>query len=162
MEPAGDSPPGPARHRGRCQGNTDQEAAMSAVTSAVSELLRGRAHRDRESRLLALCALLLLPWIVVLAATLPAHTVARNWSTAWAGFDLLLAAMLAGTAWLRRTGDPRAGALAGASAAMLVVDAWFDTSTAALGSDVVLAWCSAVFVELPLAVLCARIALRRP
>jgi hypothetical protein len=136
---------------------------MSAITTAARDLLQGRHRKDsdRESRLLALCALLLVPWIVVLAATLPAHTVARNWSTAWSGFDLLLAVMLAGTAWLRHVGDPRVGAAAGASAAMLVVDAWFDTSTATLGLDLVMAWCSAVLVELPLAVVCARIALRR-
>jgi hypothetical protein len=133
---------------------------MSAITAAARELLNGRADRDRESRLLALCALLLVPWIVVLAATLPAHAVTRNWSTAWAGFDVLLAVMLAGTAWLRQAGDQRVGALAGASAAMLLVDAWFDTSTAALGLDLTTAWCSAVFVELPLAAVCARIALR--
>ena len=134
---------------------------MNAITRAARELLRG-ADRERETRLLAGCALLLLPWIVVLAATLPAHTVARNWSVAWAGFDLLLAAMLAGTAWLRHSGDPRASALAGASAAMLLVDAWFDTSTSAAGLDLVTAWGSAVFIELPLAVFCARIALRSP
>ncbi|MBR7825175.1 hypothetical protein KDK95_02575 [Actinospica sp. MGRD01-02] len=117
--------------------------------------------RQRETQLLAGCAVLLVPWIVVLALTLPAHTVARNWSVAWSGFDVLLAIMLGATAWLRRTGDPRVGALAGASAAMLVVDAWFDTSTSAIGIDAAMAWASAVFVELPLAFVCARIALRR-
>ena len=104
---------------------------------------------------------MLLPWIVVLAVTLPAHIVARNWSMAWSGFDVLLAAMLGATAWLRRTGDPRVGAVAGASAAMLVVDAWFDTSTSTIGFSSAVAWCSAVFLELPLAFVCARIALRR-
>lgn len=134
---------------------------MNAIMRAGRQLLSG-ADRERETRLLAGCALLLLPWIVVLAATLPAHTVARNWSVAWSGFDLLLAVMLAGTAWLRHVGDPRAVALAGASAAMLLVDAWFDTSTSATGLDLATAWCSAVFIELPLAAFCARIALRRP
>jgi hypothetical protein len=125
------------------------------------EVLGGGAGRVRESRLLAACALLLLPWIVVLAVTLPAHAVARNWSVAWSGFDMLLAVMLAGTAWCRYRGDSRTGALAGASAAMLLVDAWFDTSTSALGVDEATAWFCAVFVELPLAFVCARIALRR-
>ena len=132
---------------------------MSSIFNAVRAFVRG-SERQRETRLLALCAALLLPWIVVLAATLPAHTMARNWSIAWSGFDVLLAVMLGATAYLRRVGDPRVGSLAGASAAMLLVDAWFDTSTSALGFDLAMAWFSAVFVELPLAFVCARIALR--
>jgi hypothetical protein len=131
---------------------------MRALSVAAREILRGR--REPEVRLLAGCAVALVPWIAVLALTLPAHMVARNWSLAWSGFDLLLAVLLAGTAWLRRRGDARVGALAGASAAMLVADAWFDTSTSARGWDSVSAFVSAVFVELPLAVVCARIAWR--
>ena len=132
---------------------------MSSISAVVREFFRGSV-RQRETRLLGLCAVLLLPWIVVLAATLPAHAVARNWATAWSGFDVLLSVMLGSTAWLRRRGDSRVGALAGASAAMLVVDAWFDTSTSTLGFDCAMAWFSAVFIELPLAFFCARIALR--
>jgi hypothetical protein len=134
---------------------------MSSLRTVVRAFLRG-SELQRETRVLALCAGLLLPWIVVLAATLPAHTMARNWSIAWSGFDVLLAVMLGSTAYLRRVGDPRVGSLAGASAAMLLVDAWFDTSTSALGFDLAMAWFSAVFIELPLAFFCARIALRRP
>ncbi|WP_063628115.1 hypothetical protein [Actinospica robiniae] len=131
---------------------------MTAIRFAANEILHGR--REPEVRLLAGCALALVPWIAVLAVTLPAHTVARNWSLAWSGFDVLLATMLAGTAWLRRRGDARVGALAGASAAMLVADAWFDTSTSAKGWDSATAVVSAVFIELPLAAICARMALR--
>ncbi|MBR7838398.1 hypothetical protein KDL01_34335 [Actinospica durhamensis] len=131
---------------------------MSAMSIATREILHGR--REPEVRLLAVCALALVPWIAVLALTLPAHAVARNWSLAWSGFDVLLALMLAATAWLRRRGDVRVGAVAGASAAMLVVDAWFDTSTSAKGLDSAMAWFSAVFIELPLAAICGRIALR--
>ena len=131
---------------------------MTAIRFTANEILRGR--REPEVRLLAGCALALVPWIAVLAVTLPAHTVARNWSLAWSGFDVLLATMLAATAWLRRRGDVRVGALAGASAAMLVADAWFDTSTSAKGWDSATAVFSAVFIELPLAAVCARIALR--
>ena len=132
---------------------------MSSIFNAARAFVRG-SERQRETRLLGACAALLLPWVVVLAATLPAHTIARNWATAWSGFDVLLSVMLGLTAWLRRRGDARVGALAGASAAMLVVDAWFDTSTSALGLDCATAWFSAVFIELPLAFFCARIALR--
>lgn len=130
----------------------------SRMRAGAREIVRGR--REPEVRLLAGCAVALVPWIAVLAVTLPARAVARNWSLAWSGFDVLLAALLAGTAWLRRRGDVRVGALAGASAAMLLADAWFDTSTSAKGWDSAVAVCCAVFVELPLAVVCARIALR--
>jgi hypothetical protein len=133
----------------------------SAAGSTARVMLRG-GGRERETRLLAVCAVVLVPWIVVLAATLPAHTVARNWSMAWSGFDVLLAAMLGTTAWFLHRRDPRSAVFAGASAAMLMVDAWFDTCTSALGVESATAWFSALCIELPLAFVCARIALRRP
>ncbi|NUP38912.1 MAG: hypothetical protein HOY76_18325, partial [Streptomyces sp.] len=45
--------------------------------------------------------------------------------------------------------------------ALLVVDAWFDTVTAAPGAELVAALAMAVGAELPLAALCAVLALKR-
>jgi hypothetical protein len=41
--------------------------------------------------LLGSAALLLVPWMVVLALTLPTSTEVRNWSLAWIGLDVLMA-----------------------------------------------------------------------
>lgn len=50
----------------------------------------------------------LLPWMVVLAKTLPQTAEVSNWSTAWIGLDAALAAGLSGTGLLLRRHDPRA------------------------------------------------------
>jgi len=61
---------------------------------------------------------------------------------------------------LLRRGDCRACLTAAATSALLLVDAWFDTMTAAPGPDFELAVLMAVFAELPLAVACAVLATR--
>ena len=101
----------------------------------------------------------LLPWIVVLALTLPAGHHDRNYAPAWAGFDALLAASLAATGWLARRRDSRAGLTAAATAALAVVDAWFDVMTALPGQELGTAVAMAVLGELPLAALCVAVAL---
>jgi hypothetical protein len=100
----------------------------------------------------------LLPWLVTLYTTLPATSDAQHWSLAWTGFDCLLAAGLACTAWLTHRGDPRAGLTAAATAALALVDAWFDVMTALPGRDLAQAVLLAVCAELPLAAGCASIA----
>ncbi|WP_328296701.1 hypothetical protein OG389_02045 [Streptomyces sp. NBC_00435] len=102
----------------------------------------------------------LAPWMVVLARTLPQSTEVSNWATAWIGLDLMLAAGLAGTGLMLRRQDPRVVPLAAATAALLVTDAWFDVTTSA-GSEQTLALLLAAGAELPLAVACAAVAVRR-
>ncbi|RSN22118.1 hypothetical protein DMC63_10560 [Streptomyces sp. WAC 05977] len=104
---------------------------------------------------LAGAAVLLVPWTVYLAHTLPDRYDTGQWRAAWVGFDVALLLCFAVGAWLgmrrRRTAVP----LLSATAAMLCCDAWFD---------VVLGWTSAerwtsvalaVFVEIPVAVVLA-------
>jgi len=71
-------------------------------------------------------ALLLFPWVVYLTNALPVTESGGAWRTAWVGFDVMLAATLAGTAWL--VWWRRSLAVVGltASSALLVVDAWLD------------------------------------
>ncbi|WP_330333894.1 LPXTG cell wall anchor domain-containing protein [Streptomyces sp. NBC_00536] len=104
----------------------------------------------------------LVPWIAVLSNTLPHTAEVANWSTAWIGLDVMLAAALSGTGLLLKRGDARAGALAAATAALLVLDAWFDVTTSAAGDARMTAVVLAVCAELPLAALCASVAARRP
>jgi hypothetical protein len=104
-------------------------------------------------------AVVLLPWIVVLAITLPTTASARNWSGAWIGFDVMETTGLAVTGWLVLRRDVRVTITASATAAFLLADAWFDTTTAHPWWDLLQATMLALLVELPLAALCCAIAL---
>ena len=112
------------------------------------------------SWLLVGLGLALLPWLVVLATSLPADATASHWSLAWTGLDALEAVGLISTGVLLRRGDPRHCLTAVATAALLLLDAWFDTTTAAPGGDFASALVMAVCVEIPLAFVCARLAMR--
>jgi hypothetical protein len=102
----------------------------------------------------AVCAALTLPWSIYLGATLPARELSTHYDVAWSGFDVMLFVALASTAYavLRRT--PWVGMCAGAAAALLVADAWFDLVTAPDTSALVAALAMAALVELPLAGTC--------
>jgi hypothetical protein len=104
--------------------------------------------------LFAVGAVVLLPTIVLLVVVLPSTHQSEHWDVAWSGFDVMLALMLlavAVTAWRRSAWLEAAAA---AAATLLFVDAWFDVLTASSRSELIVALVEAVFVELPLALLC--------
>ena len=105
-------------------------------------------------------AVALVPWTVLLNAHLPSQHLAAHWDTAWTGFDVALACVIAGVVVSAVRGSPLLGRLAAAAGAMLVCDAWFDTLTASTRTEVIVAVVEAVAVELPLALLCFAIAHR--
>lgn len=105
-------------------------------------------------------AVVLVPWVVILVLWLPSQHVSAHWDIAWSGFDVVLMlslAAVAAAAWRR---SPWLEGAATATAALLVVDAWFDVLTSSSSGELVLAIVEAVLVELPLAVLCLLIARR--
>ncbi|WP_236062524.1 hypothetical protein [Actinacidiphila acididurans] len=114
----------------------------------------------RAGGLLVACGLGLLPWLYVLATGLPATATAAHWPVAWVGLDALEALGLIATGLLAARGDRRHALAAAATATLLAVDAWFDTTTAAPGGDFATALAMALGAELPLAALCGRLALR--
>jgi hypothetical protein len=99
-----------------------------------------------------------LPWTAYLAMTLPQQAHTHHYRLAWVGFDAMLIVVLLLTAYVAWRGNRLVGLLATITATMLVVDAWFDTTTANR-ADRPMAILSAALVELPLAVLCGWIAL---
>jgi len=103
---------------------------------------------------LLLAALALVPWTVVLALQLPPEHTTKAWSVLWIGFDIGLATLLAATGLALRHRWLSLPLLAGATAAALSCDAWFDVVTAS-GDDRVVAILLAAFAELPLAFFCA-------
>ncbi|MGW3092566.1 hypothetical protein ACWDCC_03870 [Streptomyces sp. NPDC001102] len=106
---------------------------------------------------LSAAAVLLVPWAVVLVLTLPADTEVRHWSPAWIGLDVLMAAGCAATALLGLRRHPAARLTASATAAVAVLDAWFDVTTAQAGSGLAQALACAVG-EAALACVCVYLA----
>jgi hypothetical protein len=98
-------------------------------------------------------ALVLLPWTAYLAYALPDRHVTPHWSTAWAGFDVMMAAGVLATlaAILRRS---RYLAIAASvTGAFLICDAWFDLITSRPGSELLESGLFAALGELPMAAL---------
>ncbi|MGW2936974.1 hypothetical protein ACWDA7_35160 [Streptomyces sp. NPDC001156] len=126
-------------------GTTARELSLDGST-----LLR---RRRRVLRQLGLCVLVLVPWTVYLAVSLPDRFEARHWPWVWVGFDVMLLVTLAGAGvavWLRRQ---VLVPLSFVAATLLLCDAWFDISLSWGKEDVWASAASAVLVELPLAVL---------
>jgi hypothetical protein len=67
---------------------------------------------------------------------------------------------LLGTGLLLLRRDQRVSPVAAVTAALLLVDAWFDVTTSSSGRALVVALAMALLVELPLCALCALIAAR--
>jgi hypothetical protein len=114
-----------------------------------------KLRRQRQLALLvsAACCVILAGWIVVLAATLPRHFDAHHWRTVWVNFDVFLFAAFAVTAWaIWRERQVLILLLVGIGT-MLCCDAWFDVGTSLATSDLWISLLTAVFAELPLALL---------
>src|SRR6476469_9985153 len=89
------------------------------------------------------CAVVLIPWIGFLFATLPRHYVANHWQLAWGGFDVVLGIALAATAVTVIRRSPFAEVTATITGTLLCSDAWFDVLTSRGVSDVTQAVASA-------------------
>lgn len=120
---------------------------------------RARTGRRWPAYALIACGLALIPWLVVLALTLPAAQNTPHWMAAWVGLDAMEAAGLIATGLLTLRRHPLRVAAAAATSMLLVVDAWFDVSTST-GGDLVVALVMAGTAELPLAAVCALLAVR--
>ena len=96
-------------------------------------------------------AAVLLPWCLILAATLPSTYQANHWKLAWIGLDCGTAIASGLTAYLLHTRNRHAALTAMAAGTLLIADAWFDVSTAAAGADRGLSLAEALLLEIPLA-----------
>ncbi|MFD7164655.1 hypothetical protein [Streptomyces violascens] len=96
-------------------------------------------------------AAVLLVWTVVLGFLLDGQTQVRNWSVSWVGMDVLQATGLVATAILLARQVRTVSPVAAATAALLVLDAWFDVVTSEDGGAQYVALGMAFLVELPAA-----------
>ncbi|RAG82859.1 hypothetical protein DN069_25150 [Streptacidiphilus pinicola] len=123
-------------------------ARQARPTRTVRSLLGGR--RFTLPVALVGMGLALIPWMFLLAAQ-------GEWP--WVGLDVAEAAGLISTGLLLRRGDARGALTAAVTAALLLTDASFDVTTSH-GAELVQAWVLALLLELPIAALCGRLALR--
>lgn len=105
-------------------------------------------------------SLVLIPWIGYLAAALPDRHVAGQWKAAWVGFDSVLVAGLAATAWCAWRRRQLIVPAAIITATLLICDAWFDVLLDWGSPDMWWSLTSAALVELPLAALLLWVAVR--
>jgi hypothetical protein len=112
-----------------------------------------RRYRAVFMRVVAVSALLLIPWIVYLANRLPRRYSAAHWDLAWLGFDFALLVTLGITAWAAWRRRQIVIVFSLVAGTLLICDAWFDVMTSHVGHDRTEALLSAVLVELPLAIL---------
>jgi len=126
--------------------------------------MRGRLPPEPLRRIfvaaVTTASLVLIPWIGYLAASLPDRHVAGQWKAAWVGFDIVLVAFLAGTAWCAWRRRQLLVPAAIITATLLICDVWFDVLLDWGSRDM---WCSvatAVLGELPLAALLLWVAIR--
>lgn len=138
---------------------------MSVITHyRVVELPSVTVRRLPGSRLaglgLLVCGIGMVPWLVVLAVTLPRAAHVPHWPIAWVGLDSAEAVGLAATGWLTLRRDPRRCLTAIATAVLLLADAWFDVTTSGSGGALIEAVVMAVCAEIPVAVLLAVLACR--
>ncbi|MGI5456454.1 hypothetical protein ACQEWB_25475 [Streptomyces sp. CA-249302] len=131
----------------------------AGVPTSGASVMDERSRR-RIGRGLVVCGLALLPWLVVLVTGFADVVNSAQESLTWVGLDSLEAVGLVATGLLFLRRDPRHTLAASATAVLLLADAWFDTTTAATGGDLVSALAMAVGAELPLAALCAVLTLR--
>lgn len=155
--------------------NILSEADIAALSDAqrrdlISRLQRpiaevypspGNLERVRRIRvgLMTTGSVLLIPWIVYLASTLPDIYMAHNWTATWVGFDSLLVIFMAATAVLGFLRRQVLILTAFTTGVLLICDAWFDIMTAG-PNDMWLALVTALFGALPLATLLIAGALR--
>src|SRR3954451_14542728 len=112
------------------------------------------------SPLYLVLAVLLIPWIVYLGLALPERATSAHWDVAWVGFDAMEFVALGATAWCAYRRSTWVVPAATAAAVLLVVDAWFDVTTANGGWNLLQAVLLGVGIEPPLAAGALLIALR--
>ncbi|MGC1420649.1 MAG: hypothetical protein WA786_11105 [Acidimicrobiales bacterium] len=110
-----------------------------------------RLPRDPLLTVLATAAVGETAWTIYLGWRLPRHYVANHWDLAWVGLDVAQIILLLLCAWAAWRGRALLIPFASSAGTLLLIDAWFDVTTARSGSI----WESlalALFLEVPFAI----------
>jgi hypothetical protein len=134
---------------------TAVDAAVEPAADEGNRVLPDNARLVRwAGPLFGLCAVVLIPWIVITSLVLPSRQVSENFDVAWAGYDVGLFISLLSTAVCALKRSRYLTIAASVTGALLLADAWFDVLTAPSGWDLVQSIAMSALVELPLASLC--------
>ena len=106
------------------------------------------------------CAVVLVPWTVIIFGSLRNRALAEHWRLVWGGFDCFLVLAFALTAYRIITRSPRGAIAATATGTMLLIDAWFDVLTARGTKNFLTSVTMAVFAEIPCSIICFFVARR--
>ncbi len=121
-------------------------------------MARAPTTRDTLLSTFAVVAVAEIAWTVYLGVSLPRHYVANHWDLAWVGMDTAQVALLLLAAWAAWRRRAVLIVFACASGTLLLVDAWFDVTTARYSDIDQSLWF--LVVELPLAAMMFWIARR--
>jgi hypothetical protein len=101
-------------------------------------------------------AVLLIPWIIVLARDLPSRHISDHWSTLWVGFDILELIAIVTTFYFMIRRQVWVIISATALATLLIGDAWVDILTSKPGKQIDEAFLSGI-IELTLSFMTFRL-----
>jgi hypothetical protein len=138
--------------------DASEEPMLGGGPFDTRQVIRERARK--MAWLYTGAAVVLLPWIVYLAITLPRRDLDRHYRLAWVGFDCLLVFAIVRTAYMAFRIDPRVQFPATATATLLFVDAWFDITTSGSRGAALEAIVLALLVEIPAALFSLHLARR--
>ena len=105
-------------------------------------------------------SIILVPWVIYLAITLPTKHITKHYDLSWVGFDIGVMLSLLVTGMLAKVRSPAVSLSASSTATFLLVDAWFDLVTSTPGKELNEAIVLALFVEIPMALISFFIAYR--
>ncbi|MEV6929065.1 hypothetical protein AB0M46_31870 [Dactylosporangium sp. NPDC051485] len=135
---------------------TEERAELARRLAALAPPVTRRSRdvaegaRRRFVIVVGVASVLMIPWVIALTVTLPPKYLAGHWRITWVGFDVVLGAALALTAWAALRRRQIMILAAQVSGTLLACDAWFDLLTAA-GDDRWISLATSVLIELPLA-----------
>lgn len=134
---------------------SEQRADMARMLHEFADPPDLRVNRRRRLVVLLITcggAVVLIPWIVYLNATLPATASGGAWRTAWVGFDIGLVGVLGCAGWLALRRRQAVVLLLTVAASLMAVDAWFDVTLSWGTREHLTSIVTAVALELPVAV----------
>jgi hypothetical protein len=118
----------------------------------VPERSRPQLRRSTFLAVLTTAVALEAAWTVYIGWRLPREYVANHWDLAWVGVDVAQLLMLTASAWAAWRRRALLILFASCSGTLLLVDAWFDVTTARRG-DFRQSLAMAIFVEIPSAII---------